>query len=55
MSFADERLLLLDIGSGTQDVLYVQPGLEPTNWPKFVLPAPARAVTKRIRQLTAQA
>lgn len=54
MSLSDERLLLLDIGSGTQDVLYVQPGLEPTNWPKFVLPAPARVVAKRIRELTAQ-
>ncbi len=54
MSVSGERLLLLDIGSGTQDVLYVQPGLEPCNWPKFVLPAPARGVARRIRQLTAQ-
>lgn len=54
MSFGGDRLLLLDIGSGTQDVLYVLPGQEPSNWPKFVLPAPARGVARRIRQLTAQ-
>ncbi len=46
-------VLLLDIGSGTQDVLLARPGLEPENWPRFVLPAPARMVAQRIRALAA--
>jgi len=45
--------LCLDIGSGTQDVLYFDPSLEPENCPKFVLPSPARMVAARIRELTA--
>ena len=47
------RALCLDIGSGTQDVYYHQPGLEPENCPKFVLPAPARQVGARLAALTA--
>ncbi len=49
------RALCLDIGSGTQDVYYYQPGLEPENCPKFVLPAPARQVAARLAALTAAA
>ena len=45
-------VLLLDIGSGTQDVLLARPGLEPENWPRFVLPSPARLLAQRIRALT---
>lgn len=45
--------LILDIGSGTQDVLLYQEGLELENCPKFILPSPARAVAARIRELTA--
>jgi uncharacterized protein (DUF1786 family) len=45
--------LCLDIGSGTQDVLYFDPSLEPENCPKFVLPSPAKMVAARIRELTA--
>lgn len=45
--------LLLDIGSGTQDVLLHVEGLRLENCPKFVLPAPARVVAARIRGLTA--
>ncbi|EPR37399.1 protein of unknown function DUF1786 putative pyruvate format-lyase activating enzyme [Desulfovibrio sp. X2] len=53
-SFASTaRTLVLDIGSGTQDVLYVEPSLVQNNWPKFVLPAPARAVAARISAMTA--
>lgn len=48
-----ERTLCLDIGSGTQDVFYVLPDLEPENCPKFVLPAPARQVAGRLAALTA--
>ena len=45
--------LILDIGSGTQDVLLYQEGLELENCPKFILPSPARVVAARIRELTA--
>ncbi len=44
--------LILDIGSGTQDVLLYQEGLELENCPKFILPSPARNVAARIRELT---
>lgn len=44
--------LILDIGSGTQDVLLFQEGMELENCPKFILPAPARMVGARIRELT---
>jgi len=45
--------LILDIGSGTQDVLLYQEGLELENCPKFILPSPAKTVAARIRELTA--
>lgn len=45
-------VLCLDIGSGTQDALLARPGLEHENWPRFVLPSPARMVAQRIRELT---
>ncbi len=45
-------ILCLDIGSGTQDVLLALPKLTPENWPRFVLPSPARLIKKRIEELT---
>jgi uncharacterized protein (DUF1786 family) len=48
-----DRALCLDIGSGTQDVYYYNPELEPENCPKFVLPSPARLVGARLAELTA--
>lgn len=45
-------VLCLDIGSGTQDALLARPGFECENWPRFVLPSPARLVAQRIRELT---
>lgn len=45
-------VLCIDIGSGTQDALLARPDMEPENWPRFVLPAPARLVAQRIRALT---
>ncbi|NHZ46833.1 DUF1786 domain-containing protein [Nitratidesulfovibrio liaohensis] len=51
---APGSILCLDIGSGTQDVLLTMPGLNPENWPRFVLPTPARRVAKRIAELTAE-
>lgn len=49
---AQGPVLALDIGSGTQDVLLALPGAVPENWPRFVLPAPARQVAARVRALT---
>ncbi|GAB7079686.1 DUF1786 family protein [Megalodesulfovibrio paquesii] len=51
-------LLLLDIGSGTQDVLLVPDEVLDGRWPlencpKFVLPAPAQQVARQIRACTA--
>ncbi len=45
-------VLLLDIGSGTQDVLLARPQMTPENWPQFVLPAPACLIAQKIRELT---
>lgn len=45
-------VLCVDIGSGTQDVLLARSGLEVHNWPRFVLPSPARLAAQRIRELT---
>ncbi|MFO8032875.1 MAG: DUF1786 domain-containing protein [Desulfohalobiaceae bacterium] len=47
-------ILCLDIGSGTQDALYFQPGQELMNCPKFILPSPARLVAQRIQELTSR-
>ncbi len=44
--------LLLDIGSGTQDVLLALPGLSPQNWPQWVLPSPSRLVRQKIQSFT---
>ncbi|MBU1040568.1 MAG: DUF1786 domain-containing protein [Proteobacteria bacterium] len=46
--------LCLDIGSGTQDVLLYYPEREVENCPKLVLPAPARVLAERIREVTAR-
>ena len=44
-------VLLLDVGSGTQDALLYFPGRELENCPKFVLPAPARLKAQEILAL----
>ncbi|WP_432737708.1 DUF1786 domain-containing protein [Maridesulfovibrio sp. FT414] len=46
------KILSLDIGSGTQDVLYYIEGVEIENCFKFVLPSPARVVGGKIRRIT---
>ncbi|MFO7817204.1 MAG: DUF1786 domain-containing protein [Desulfovibrionales bacterium] len=46
------NILCLDIGSGTQDVLYYQADKEIENCPKFILPAPAVAVSRQIKRQT---
>lgn len=45
-------VLALDIGSGTQDALLALPDQRPENWPRFVLPPPARQVAARIARCT---
>ncbi len=50
---SDCNILCLDIGSGTQDVLYYVPGQELENCPKFILPSPAMAIASRIAALHA--
>ncbi len=47
----DQPVLCLDIGSGTQDVLYYIPGRELENCPKFILPSPAVMAGQRIEKL----
>lgn len=47
-----KSILCLDIGSGTQDILYYIEGIEIENCPKFILPSPARRVAARIKELT---
>ena len=45
-------VLCLDIGCGTQKALLARSGQETANWPRWVLPSPARLVAQRIRELT---
>lgn len=45
-------VLCVDIGSGTQDAILARPGLEVENWPRLVLPSPARVIAQRLRELT---
>lgn len=45
-------VLCLDIGSDTQKALLARAGQECANWPRWLLPSPARLVAQRIRELT---
>jgi len=47
-----ETILCLDVGSGTQDALLWEQGKALENCAKFVLPAPARQVARRIAACT---
>jgi len=49
----DERVLAIDVGAGTQDVLVYEPGREIENCPKLVLPSQTQVVGRRIRAATA--
>lgn len=46
------KILCLDIGSGTQDVLLYDSEAALENCAKFILPSPARNIAKRIQELT---
>lgn len=47
------RILCIDIGSGTQDVLFLDTAQEPENAVQLILPAPTVLVAKRIESATA--
>lgn len=47
-----EDILLLDIGSGTQDVLLAQKNQNHENWVRFVIPSPAKLIAQKIRAIT---
>ena len=47
-----EDTLLLDIGSGTQDVLFAHAHTNFENWTRFILPSPAKLIAKKIAQCT---
>ena len=52
-SSSDNRLLAMDIGGGTQDILLWDPQETVENSVKLVLPSPTRIVARRIQTLTA--
>ena len=47
------RVLAIDVGAGTQDVLVYERDREPENCPKLVLPSQTQVVGRRIRAATA--
>ncbi|MHB1653613.1 MAG: DUF1786 domain-containing protein [Desulfitobacteriaceae bacterium] len=47
-------ILAVDVGSGTQDVLFYQPGKNLENCPKFVVPSRTQIVAAQIRKATEQ-
>lgn len=49
----EEDFLLLDIGSGTQDVLLAHANMNYENWTRFVLPSAAMLTSKKIQNCTA--
>jgi uncharacterized protein (DUF1786 family) len=48
------RLLVVDVGTGTQDVVLFESGREPEAFLKLVMPAPTVLVAQRIRRATAE-
>lgn len=49
-----ENLVVIDVGSGTQDILIYQPGKNIENCPKFVVPSRTQIVAREIREATQQ-
>lgn len=47
-----QSILAIDVGSGTQDILYFQPEKNIENCPKFVVPSRSQIVAKQIRMVT---
>lgn len=52
MTSSYDRILAIDIGAGTQDVLIYEPGRPVENSEKLVLPSPTQIVARRIRAVT---
>lgn len=48
----DERIIAIDIGAGTQDILIYEPGRPIENSEKLVLPSQTQIVARRIRKVT---
>jgi uncharacterized protein (DUF1786 family) len=48
------RILSLDIGTGTQDIVLFDSEREPENCFKLIMPAPTQIVAARVREITAQ-
>jgi uncharacterized protein (DUF1786 family) len=48
------RILAIDIGTGTQDILLFDSSLEPENCSKLVLPSPTQIYARQIRQATTE-
>ena len=50
---APDRILAVDVGAGTQDILLWESGSEPENCVKLVLPSQTQIVGRRLREATA--
>ncbi|MDP4126509.1 MAG: DUF1786 domain-containing protein [Bacillota bacterium] len=49
-----ESVLVVDVGSGTQDILLYQPEKSIENCPKFIVPSQTQTVAAQIRKATSQ-
>ncbi|SPF45828.1 conserved hypothetical protein [Candidatus Desulfosporosinus infrequens] len=49
-----ENMLVIDVGSGTQDILLYQPEKSIENCPKYIVPSQTQIVAAQIRKATAQ-
>ena len=47
-----ESMIVIDVGSGTQDILLYQPGKAIENCPKFIVPSRTQIVAAQIRKAT---
>lgn len=47
-----ESMIVIDVGSGTQDILLYQPGKSLENCPKFIVPSRTQIVAAQIRKAT---
>jgi uncharacterized protein (DUF1786 family) len=48
----DERILAIDVGAGTQDILIFDPGVAPENCYRLVMPSRTQIVAEQIREAT---
>lgn len=50
----NESVIVVDVGSGTQDILLYEPGKPIENCPKFIVPSRTQIVAAKIRKATEQ-